>query len=386
MEIMVVGFIGLAAISALLSEHKLTSFFGSILRYEGLLTIVAYCSVFLFSYRLIEFQKQTKLVIAFILCAIPISLYGILQHFRLEPLPRGTFDFGPSSIGLFGNPNFFGSYLVMVFLMACVVFLSRNRGRLINFYFAAACLIFLSMIFTSTRSAWLGTFVGVVGLTILVVRKRKELWGRWGTLLASLGLIFMITESAGDGGYLNRLLTTIIEPYNIVTEQETGMEGSGRFLIWQKSLPLVKEYFWIGSGPDTFKYVYPNQDMESKEVLGEIIIDKAHNEYLQIAITMGVPALLVYLALVGIILIRAFKAVRVVAEQQKIILYGLICVIIGYLVQAFFNISVVTVAPIYWSILGVTFGLSTHYLQAAKLTGEQKENLTQVKNQQIKAM
>ncbi|WP_053367491.1 O-antigen ligase family protein [Bacillus sp. FJAT-27245] len=386
MEIMVFGFIGLAAYSALLSEHKITSLFGSMMRYEGLLTIIAYSSLLLFSYRLMDFEKQKKLVIATVLGAIPISLYGILQHFRLEPLPRGRFDFGPSSAGLFGNPNIFGSYLVLVFLMACVVFISQNRGRFVNLYFAVACLIFLSMIFTSTRSAWVGTSVGVVGLTILVVRNRKDLWGRWGNLLASLGLIFMITESAGEGGYLNRLLTTVIEPYNIVTEQATGMEGSGRFIIWKKSLPLIKEYFWFGSGPDTFEYAYPNNDVESKEFFGEVIVDKAHNEYLQIAITMGVPALLVYLGLVGIILVRAFKAARVVDEQPKIVLYGLICVIIGYLVQAFFNISVVTVAPIYWSLLGVTFGISTHYLEAAKGKGEKKKKLTTVKKQQIKAV
>ncbi|ALC89575.1 hypothetical protein AM500_07100 [Bacillus sp. FJAT-18017] len=61
---------------------------------------------------------------------------------------------------------------------------------------------------------------------------------------------------------------------------------------------------------------------------------------------------------------QAYRAAQVASEKQKIILFGLISTIIGYLIQAFFNISVVTVAPIYWSLLGITYGLATHYLLA----------------------
>ncbi|MEH6908539.1 O-antigen ligase family protein, partial [Neobacillus drentensis] len=122
-----------------------------------------------------------------------------------------------------------------------------------------------------------------------------------------------------------------------------------------------------GSGPDTLEYVFPAKKEELEKYFGtpNIIVDKAHNEYLQIAITLGVPALLTYLFLLFVILKRAFQAEIIAAENEKILLTGLISSIVGYLIQAFFNISVVTVAPLFWSLLGITLAKSESYLKNA---------------------
>ncbi len=79
------------------------------------------------------------------------------------------------------------------------------------------------------------------------------------------------------------------------------------------------------------------------------IPDKAHNEYLQIAATIGIPALIVYLAFVGMIL---FPKMKYMFKDKAMLI---ICItIISYLVQAFFNISTIGVAPLFWMILGLS--------------------------------
>jgi putative inorganic carbon (HCO3(-)) transporter len=75
---------------------------------------------------------------------------------------------------------------------------------------------------------------------------------------------------------------------------------------------------------------------------------KAHNEYLQMLITVGWPATIVYLMLVGLVLLRVVK--RIQKDPLPQILF---CCIVGYLVQAFFNISTISTAPIYWAMLGI---------------------------------
>ncbi len=194
-------------------------------------------------------------------------------------------------------------------------------------------------------------------VTVFVIKARKYLWKKWSVLLIALMLLLIGINASENGSYFNRMGLLFSDSYKIVSNQSTGHEGSSRFFIWKKSLPLVKEYFWIGSGPDTFAFVFPD-DAEKKEVFGDMIVDKAHNEYLQMAITLGVPALLTYLFLLFIILRNAFQALKRVCEQEKIILFGLISAILGYLVQAFFNISVIPVAPLFWSILGITMATS----------------------------
>jgi O-antigen ligase len=78
-----------------------------------------------------------------------------------------------------------------------------------------------------------------------------------------------------------------------------------------------------------------------------MIIKKAHNEYIQIAVTIGVPALLTYLLLISFIFHNAIRAIKVSTPKDNLVIFGLLSAIMGYLVQAFFNISVVPVAPLF---------------------------------------
>ena len=77
-------------------------------------------------------------------------------------------------------------------------------------------------------------------------------------------------------------------------------------------------------------------------------IDKAHNEYLQIAATIGIPAMIVYLAFLAQILSSQKK--KIFKDNATFIL---VIPIISYIVQAFFNISTIGVAPIFWALLGL---------------------------------
>jgi putative inorganic carbon (HCO3(-)) transporter len=65
------------------------------------------------------------------------------------------------------------------------------------------------------------------------------------------------------------------------------------------------------------------------------------------AAVTGIPSLLIYLFLIVLIFWR--NTPLMLKDKSKIIV-GL--AVIGYLIQAFSNISVIAVAPIFWIILG----------------------------------
>ena len=77
--------------------------------------------------------------------------------------------------------------------------------------------------------------------------------------------------------------------------------------------------------------------------------DKAHNVYLQIAITNGVFALIIYLCLMAIIFFKGLKI------KDKVYI-SLLMAFIGYCIQAFANISVVEVAPTFFVVCGLLLG------------------------------
>lgn len=140
--------------------------------------------------------------------------------------------------------------------------------------------------------------------------------------------------------------------------------GSSRGYIWSRSLPLIKENLLIGSGPDTFIFEFPQNDLIGKYYsynTPTIIVDKPHNLYLQIALNQGLIALIAFLAIMVIYIVDSLKLYSLKKEYTKSQLLGILtCLgIIGYLFAGVFNDSVVSVAPIFWIILGVGVSLNS---------------------------
>lgn len=141
--------------------------------------------------------------------------------------------------------------------------------------------------------------------------------------------------------------------------------GSARGYIWSRSIPMLKETWLVGKGPDTFALEFPQNDILAKwwaYNTPNMIIDKPHNLYLQFAINNGGLALLAFLVLVIVYVVNCFKlyAFRGFYENKEIIGIATFLAIMGYLGAGFFNDSVVSVAPVFWALLGT--GMAINYM------------------------
>ena len=143
-----------------------------------------------------------------------------------------------------------------------------------------------------------------------------------------------------------------------------GMErlGSNRGYIWSRSIPLLKDNILIGAGPDCYVFEFPQQDVISKlSILGNpnVIIDKPHSFYLQVAINTGLVSLLVLIAL---FLVYTVNTLRSVIKGKNLMLAGLrlgaAAGVIGYLAAVTTTDSVVSVSPVFWILLGFGFAVN----------------------------
>ncbi|MEG2379578.1 MAG: O-antigen ligase family protein, partial [Bacilli bacterium] len=143
---------------------------------------------------------------------------------------------------------------------------------------------------------------------------------------------------------LERTNYPVVNPNYIIKEdikniiKDKKNIGNGRLEIWKNSIPLVKKYWLVGSGLDTFAKVYEQEN--------NIIHDKAHNIYLQMLITNGFFSLFLYLSLLLIIFIKCLKF-------KDPLVISLFIAFIGYSIQGFANISVINVAPYFFIIMGL---------------------------------
>lgn len=140
--------------------------------------------------------------------------------------------------------------------------------------------------------------------------------------------------------------------------------GSSRGYIWSRSLPLLKNTLFLGNGPDTFAAYFPQNDIFGKmyAYYGDMwqVIDKPHDLYLQIALNTGVISLLAVLVLFGLYIIKSAR-IYIRNEYNDFLSQAGVSIfvaIVGYLGAAFFNDSVVSVAPVFWILLGLGVGIN----------------------------
>ncbi|MBQ2801433.1 MAG: O-antigen ligase family protein [Lachnospiraceae bacterium] len=143
-----------------------------------------------------------------------------------------------------------------------------------------------------------------------------------------------------------------------------GLEskGSGRLYIWSRTLPLLKQYFFIGSGPDTFYRAFPQNDYVGKEIYAGTsarLIEKAHNGYLMTAVQTGVVSLILLLVFYGWYVktfIRHIKQNRI-TSLKDILGISFFIGTIGYMFSSLFYDSSLQCTPLFCIFLGISMSI-----------------------------
>jgi putative inorganic carbon (HCO3(-)) transporter len=137
----------------------------------------------------------------------------------------------------------------------------------------------------------------------------------------------------------------------IVNDPSVNTAGSNRWFIWLKVIELIKERPIFGIGISNLELIFASRFRENVyQVFGVYTnVDKAHNEYLDIAVSSGIPSLVSYLFFLFTVTLNKIKESDFVSDINL----PIICAVSGYAAQAFFNISVVSVAFLFWILLGL---------------------------------
>lgn len=139
----------------------------------------------------------------------------------------------------------------------------------------------------------------------------------------------------------------------------TGYErfASGRGYIWSRTIPLLKEYLFLGSGADTYAIAFPQQDYVALYNYGyaNSILTKPHSLYLQIAVQTGVLSLIAFITFYLVYFIDSIGIYFGKKYNNSLEQYGVAVFIgtISYMVVGISNDSSITVAPIFWVMIGL---------------------------------
>lgn len=135
-----------------------------------------------------------------------------------------------------------------------------------------------------------------------------------------------------------------------------------RGYIWARTIPLLKKYFFLGSGPDTFIIAFPNSDLVGLYNSGHVneIITKPHCMYLQVGVQTGVISLIALLTFFAWYLIDSLLLYWKCNYSEYITFagVGIFTAVIGYLILCLTNDSCVAISPIFYTLLGIGLGIN----------------------------
>lgn len=146
--------------------------------------------------------------------------------------------------------------------------------------------------------------------------------------------------------------------------------ASGRGYIWNKTIAILKNYVFLGSGADTYALVYPNDDFVDKYNNGydNMILTKPHNLYLQIAVQTGILSLICFLVFY---LWYFISSLRLYFKQKlttplAAVGFAILLGTMGYMISGLANDSTITISPLYWGLMGIGIGINHRIRVAAK--------------------
>ena len=311
-------------------------------------------------------KLRKKMLYTYFVVALIQGVVAFLQTFRIE-IHYCLFLYNRASTkaayGLLQNTNFYGALsLVFVaavsglFIFSSVLFKLKNIKYTKWVFFAAALLLFYTMLASYSRLAWLG-FAGMICTYIIsFIVMRKSTMDK--AKLKKIVTDFLIM----CGGFLVVILITTLAT-NIVTSRvkETATDtlarvgddnfGHGRGRIWRAGINSIPKHWVTGIGLDNYAQAFRELPDWQK---GQFIQDKGHNEYLHTLVTQGVFALINYLAVLIYAAVNAVKRIIKETDDVKRCLHWIFLVIFAaYACQAILNSSVLNVAPYFWIIIGL---------------------------------
>ena len=335
-------------ISTMISSSVKTSIIGEKNRYEGMLAFYTYILIYFCAKKFLKYKDNKTLLNVLYGVYISISILGILQYYIKLPTNDLYPIFNKGACGTFGNTNFMGSFISMgipIFIITYII-----KGDKISFI--TSLLVFFCLIACIARSGWVafGIF-SIILLIYLIKNKNKNFFKRAVILVVCFIMIFMLLYLP-EKSIVKQKINQVKNDVTIAkTKGLNDKLGSSRIQVWKIVIELIEKYPIFGVGTDNLKKGIADNLTETSINLilrAKSPIDKAHNEYLHIAVTLGIPSLVIYLTLLCMIV---FPKLKNILKQEKTFI--ILSAIISYLVQAFFNISTIGVAPLFWLALGL---------------------------------
>ena len=263
-------------------------------------------------------------IFSFMLLVIIRSIIGLVESVILYNEIHIMPAFFTSRFSQHIHPSYLSFYiiicLIITFYWEYKKFINLPKWFLILF----SVISIVSILLLSSLSANLFLFFSILAIIIYFLYKKLK------PFVASTIVILLIVISFGVIKFGHFRAINFSETYNntvtflnnpreyINSEKYIKKANEKRLILWTLSWQKIKENpmgYGVGSAGDVYKDVYTQYGLTS---LINPLLD-SHNQYLRIALEMGVIGIIAYLGIICVYIVKAFK------QKKYLLLYVMIC-------------------------------------------------------------
>jgi putative inorganic carbon (HCO3(-)) transporter len=361
-------------LSTIFSLDFRASFWGYNNRLDGLYTFIfLIIFFFLVANNFKDSKKIEKTIDYIIYISLPIALYGIAQHFGIDFISAWMTDVSTRVTSTFGNAMYLAAFLIIVMplTLAWIFYRKKNSTRL--FLVIIFIVQLTALLFTQTRSAWLGLIGAILFFFILLGLKARKrvIW---------IGIILLICLVSGLIGSIfisnnpihsveNKYIKRFVSSFTI-----RDASSLSRLTVWKMSLRIIFDRPLLGYGSGTFMYVFNSNYPSSLVKYDTQDYDYAHNQLLDWAVSYGLVSLLTFIFLLVYFFYTGIKIVfRNKNSLHSWLIIGTLSSVLGYQIMNIFGIFEITSMIYFFFFIGL---IATLWHLEYKLKDEEKEILT----------
>ncbi len=344
----VIALASVYVISTIFSVTPRTSLLGSYQRLQGLYTTFSYLVIFASIIGNLRKRSQVeRLITAVIISSFPISLYGILQHYKIDPVAWAG-DTSTRIASNMGNSIFVAAYLIMVFPLTVGMIINsieailHNQERLLShsirlmIYFFLGLVQLIAIYMSGSRGPMLGLLAGVFFLFLLLSWYWRKRWLTIAIMLLTLiTIVFLGVFNLSDGPLKSLRKSPVIGRFSLLLDEQSTSALVRRY-IWEGAVKLIsphaplifpdgkKDVFniirpLIGYGPESMYVAYnpfyvPELGQVEKRNASP---DRSHNETWDSLVTAGGLGLIVYITLFISVFYYGLKWIGLVSSTRQ---------------------------------------------------------------------